>query len=664
MNSLKFFDFEVFKNWWCCVVSDEEETYPGGAYKNEFTKEVEDNIKSKMRVYTSDDPNAAWDLKKDLSTGVICGYNIKHYDLIIAKCVFAGFTPEKLAIANEIIIGDYSDEVVYKSPMHTRIASFIKFGWNEAEAWQDLMDDSVKSLKDKECSLGMDIRETTVPFDKVNLTPQDKDEIIFYCKHDVYALHVLYVTTSKPYIDTKIQLCDTFDLTKKVGYTNTNANLCGKVLAAERVHGTTIIDPTITIRDKALADYFEKWLPADIYKHLLTTVESKEFELCDNIVSIGDGGLHSVYNVPKLGRVTPGLYVESTDEYTMYNVDVSSCYPSVMMFCHAMSRAIKKPDRFHYIYKRRLDLKLTPKSKWTLEDKLFVPAAKLILNTTYGAMGNKYLPLYDDYMRSKVCRVGQMILISIMNNLYKSVEGLKVIQTNTDGVLVYAKRSQYPQIKAIVDEFSALSNFVFEIEEDNRLWQLNVNNYIAIHPDGEMKNKGGSFIMSVYQKGTNRLCPLGNFCVPKAQIAYLTKKENPVQNLLENTNVEDFCVTCTNVAYKSMVQLMSDGTEVQLGKVGRCIAVENEEFGLVKKRKTYKGEIREATVALCPPHPLMVNDDLKNYKIKRGYLVHIPDKKVYKIDYAYYSRELDKALDLPWYSIVNDKAGFTSEFNL
>ena len=45
---------------------------------------IENNIKSKMRVYTSDDPNAAWDLKKDLSTGVICGYNIKHYDLLNA----------------------------------------------------------------------------------------------------------------------------------------------------------------------------------------------------------------------------------------------------------------------------------------------------------------------------------------------------------------------------------------------------------------------------------------------------------------------------------------------------------------------------------------------------------------------------------------------------
>ena len=60
------------------------------------------------------------------------------------------------------------------------------------------MDDSVKGLKDKEAALGMDIRETTVPFDKEDLTDDDKAQIIFYCKHDVYALHVNYVCMSKP----------------------------------------------------------------------------------------------------------------------------------------------------------------------------------------------------------------------------------------------------------------------------------------------------------------------------------------------------------------------------------------------------------------------------------------------------------------------------------
>lgn len=665
MNNLKFFDFEVYPNWWCCVVSDEEEKYPGGTYNNQFTKETENDIKSKMRVYTSDTDldKVRISLKADLQKGILSGYNIKRYDLIIAKCIFAGFTPEKLFIANQLIIGK---EDAYQSPLHSRIASFIKFGWNEGEGWQDLMDDNDKGLKDKECSLGMDIRETTVPFGKLNLTKEDKDEIIFYCKHDVYALHVYYITTAKAYIDTKIQLCETFGLSKKIGYCNTNANLSGKVLEAQRVHGTTVTDPTITIRDEKLKNYFEKWLPADIYKHLLTSQQNKTFRLCDNIVDIGDGGLHSIYEVPKISKETTALYVESTDEYTMYNIDVSSCYPSVMIYCHAMARSIKNPDRLKQIYLKRLKLKMTPKSEWTAQDKTFVPAAKLILNTTYGAMGNKYLTLYDDYMRTKVCRVGQMILISITNNLYKSIPGLKVIQTNTDGVLVYTKRSDYNRIKEIVDEFTELSNFQFEIEEDNKLWQLNVNNYIAIHPDGEIKNKGGAFVTSIYQKGVNKLRPLGNYCIPKAQIEFFTKNTNPLTYLLTDTLVEDFCLTCTKgPTYSNMIQYNQNDT-ITLGKVARVIAVTNPEYGIIKKVKyDTNGEIKKQdSVALCPPHPLIINDDLKNYYIKECRLYNKITNMSWEIDYEYYANELQKALDIHWFKMKNTEFKLTNEFNL
>lgn len=659
-NNLKFFDFEVFPEWWCCVVSDEEETYPGGLYNNQFDAETEQRIKDKMRIYTSDDNTSMFELKKDMSKGVLSGYNIKRYDLIIAKCIFAGMTPRKVYIASQILV----NAIVPTTPEEIRIAQYIKFGWNEAEAWQDLMDDSDKGLKDKECSLGMDIRETTVPFGKTDLTGSEKEDIIYYCKHDVYALHVFYWTMSKAYIDTKVQLCDTFGLTRKTAYTNTNANLASRVLEAERVHGTTIVDPTLVIRNQALHEYFTKWLPPEIYHHLLTSQESKEFKLYDNIVSVADGGLHSVYDVPQIGKITPGLYVESTDEWTMYNVDISSCHPSVMIFCNAMSRAIKKPERLIYIYERRLKLKMTPKSEWTKEDKQFVPAAKLVLNTTYGAMGNKYLKLYDDYMRSRVCRVSQMILISLSNKLYEMVPDLKVIQTNTDGVLVYAKREYYNMIQDIVNEFTEISKFAFETEEDSKLWQLNVNNYVAIHPDGEVKNKGGSFVIDVFQKGTNKLRPLGNYCIPKAQMDFYVKGANPVQHLLDNTNVEDFCLTCTKgPTFRNMVQ-QNEGGEVELGKVARVIAVTDEMFGPIKKVK-YRGETRsENTIPLCPPHPLVVNDDLKHYSIKNGRLYNSYTGEDWEIDYNYYAGELDNALDIPWYEMKNDSFKITTAFNL
>lgn len=709
-NNLKFFDFEVYPEWWCCAVSDEEDNYPGGLYNNQFTKEDEERIKSKMRIYTSDDIDSAANLKEDFMTGVISGYNIKRYDLIIAKCIFSGFSPKNIYLASELII---HPEYANKSPEYARMAQYIKFGWNQAKAWQDLMDDSVKGLKDKECSLGIDIRETTVPFNKINLTPEDIENILFYNKHDVYALHVFYWTVSKAYIDTKIQLCDIYELSHKIGYVNTNANLSGKVLDAERTHNTQVIDPTITIRDIKLDNYFKENIPSEVYNHLLTSQNNRNIIMYNNLVSIGDGGLHSEYYFNKIanslgapdiyglipdsalfkkifgkdaemingvkrpgtkgtyGKAKPALYVEQTDNYLLYNIDASSCYPSVMIYCQAMSRAIKKPERFKEIYLRRLKLKQTPKSQWTKDDFAFVAAAKLILNTTYGAMGNKYLSLYDDYMRTKVTRVGQMILIALSNKLYNTVPNLKVIQTNTDGVLVYFDKQYKNLVNDIVDNLSEISNFVFEIDEDIKIWQINVNNYIAIDIENKLKNKGNTFVNTIYEKGTNKLRPLGSYCIANAQIAFYTKNENPIQHLLNNTDITQFCLTATKgPTYSNLLQYNSTGV-VDLGKVSRAIAVTDINLGILKKRgvikKTTKnkneGDLKEDSVPLCPPHPLVVNDALYNYKIEDRKLKHI-DGRIWTIDYSYYARELDKALSITWYKLSDNNLSITREFNL
>lgn len=664
---MKFFDFEVFKNWWCVAVSDEEDEYQSSPYNYKFTREEEYKIKDKMRVYTSDMPQEKIDeFKKDIVKGVAAGYNIKGYDLIILNGVMMNFTPHQLYVMSELIIN--KGATANKDIEHMRIATYAKRKYQGCEAIQDLMDDSVKGLKDKEAAFGMDIRETTVPFDKENLTDNDKAEIIFYCKHDVYALHVQYVCMTKPYVDTKLALCKTYNMPESIGYQSTNAVLSGKVLGAERMHGTTIVNPSITIYQPALKAYIEKWVPADVVEHLLTKQEELKKVMFDNDVVMADGGLHSVFRVPKAGKEKGNLYIEADEEWGLFNVDASSCYPSCMIFCGAMSRAIKEPQRFEALFKRRLALKQIPKKDWTPEDKLFVPAAKLVLNTTYGAMGNEYLPLYDDYMRSKTCRIGQLILLAVAHSMCDAAPELKVIQTNTDGILVYCKRSSLPLIEERVHEFEKLSGFTFDIEEDAKLWQLNVNNYIAQSTDGSLKLKGGSFVTEIWQKGTNRLRPLGLHVIAKAQIEYYVNGTNPVAYLLDNANVNDMCLVCTKGGtYKSMVQKNADGDD-ELGKVSRVLAVTDERLGVVKKQKMVDGVLREDTCAQCPPHALVMNDDLANYVIEgprnNRTITNIVTNEWWNIDYHFYVEELEKVLNIPWFELHHDELKPTTKFNL
>lgn len=674
---LKFFDWEVFPDWWCVVVSDEEDHYQSSAYNYKFTKQEENTIKSKMRVYSSDQgKEGILALMRDVSTGVLTGYNSKRYDMVMQRCISMHFTPRQMYIANQVLLEKTHEipadmEVTQTEIM--RIANYVKgynAKWQGAEASQDLMDDSDGGLKNKEAAYGMDIRETTVPFGKRNLTDTDKDEIIYYCKHDVYALHVHYAVVAKSYIDTKLDLGGMYDYSPKVCYESTNAVLVGKVLGAQRVSGTTIVDPTIVIYEQPLREYIERWVPKEALTHLYTSQRAKQMVMFGNKVSMADGGIHSTIVLPKVNGETPGIYAEATEEYGLFNIDLSGCHPSVMAFAGAMSRGVTKPERFIATILERRRLKKIPKSQWTPAETRAVRGAKLQHNTTYGAMGNKYLPLYDDYMRSKVCRVSQMIIIAVCMEIFTKIPNVKILQTNTDGILTYMKREYLDQLKSIVKNFEDLSNFEFELEEDSKIWQPNVNNYIALDPKGKDKLKGKSFITSIYQPGYNKVRPLGNHIIAEAQYQFYVNKTNPLMILLEHNVVNDFVLTATKGnTYFGMVHETANG-DIPLGKVARVIAVTNPELGEVRKLKYKKDStvVARDLVANCPPNALIVNDALDNYEISGPYNKRIITNKVtgqsYELDLAYYARLLNRAIDIPWYKLKGDKLELTEEFGL
>lgn len=664
---MKFIDFETYPEWWCVVVSDEEPKYNSTKYKYAFTRDEEEAIKNKMRVYTSDDAEGIKRYLEDTSTGVLTTYNGKRFDMIIQKCVSLHFTPRQIFIAAQILFGNtkYPPSMNITAHEVSRISQYVtgwQAKWSGAEAHQDLMDDSDKGLKDKEASFGMSIKECSVPFDKVGLTEQDKADIIHYCKHDVFALHVMYVCVSKPYIDTKLDLAETYNVPEKVAYESTNAVLVGKVLGAERVHNTTIVDPTITIYEKPLNDYIHKWVPKEALQHLLTSQKPKQLLMFGNKVYMADGGIHSTIVLPTYGKDV-AVYAEATEEYGLYNIDLSGCHPSVMLYAGAMSRAVKHVQRFEETVRGRRKLKFVPKSTWTPEQVRFVAGSKLVHNVTYGAMGNKYLPLYDDYMRSKVCRVSQLIIIAVAMEMYTSIPNLKILQTNTDGILMYMPRIYFEEVQRRIAEFEQATDFAFSLDEDSKIWQLNVNNYIALDVDGNDKKKGKTFVTSIWQPGTNKIRPLGYHVLAKAQYEFYVKGTNPIKFLLEHDEVNDFVMSATKgPTYYGMVHTINN-VEYELGRVSRVIAVDNDKYGEVRKIKAGAKDL----VANCPPHAYIVDDALTDYYIEGNYnnrsIVH-KDGYRENLDMLFYSTLLQNLLDKTWYKLKDGAITATNQFSL
>lgn len=627
----KFFDFEVFPNWWCCIFGD----YPEDGVLTE-------SIKDTFRAVTSDSRFSRDELMTELKAAgyVNMGYNVKGYDLIIANGVYQGFTPRQLKILNDIII---NPGLSYSTSEHVRISPFAKRRISNV-VYSDLLDDSDGTLKQKESTLGLSIMESSVDFDKVDLTEDDKEEIIKYCKHDVYSTMVWYKTIVYPFMKTKLLTAKYFDIPESIAYSCTNPKLVCKALNATRSHFDDEERIQVILPTK-IRQYCYDNLPHDILERLMNDNKAFSIRLFDNDVSFGDGGIHS----------TPrdDIYAESDDEYILMNVDAGSYYPSMMIQFNCLSRTLRHPDLFENIFKERMRIK--HKKDKTQDDNDIQLAYKLIMNSTYGASGNKYLDLYDPHQRTRCCRFGQIYLAALGCKMVKSVPTLKVVQTNTDGILVYLKRDYLEKLREVMKEWMDISGILLEEDEVERIWQRNVNNYLMIKKGGKRKVKGAWVRDSYERPGYIKVSPLDAYISARAAQEYLINGKDPIKSIVSCKKLDDFAIACTKgPTYRGCVQRFNDGREVELFKMNRVIATTDTNAGKIYKYKMYKGEIRYAQMPDIPDQCLLINEALDSYNFNEI-------KK--QLDYMYYIQRTVDILDVDWYELSGDGLYKTHRFD-
>ncbi len=627
---MRFFDFEVFPHWWCCTFGDLID-------ENNFYE----SIKNDFVVVTSDDVNARDKLIKLMKEPDVCvlGYNIKRYDLEIANAIYQGFTPEQVKIVNDIII---RPDLAWSTKEHIRLQPFAKKKF--PCVYQDLMDDGTGSLKEKEGVMGLDIMESEVPFDKDFLTDDDKLDIIKYNKHDVYASMVWYKEVVSPYTHVKLALGRTFNIQEATCRSSTNASLVAKVLKANR-GGYGEQDCTKVTLPKRIEQYCKENLPYNILNYIMNNQEGISVKLFDNEVNFGNGGIHSTFS--------PNLYIESNDEWILMNVDATSYYPSMLIQFDFLSRCVSDKTIFKNIFDRRVYLK--HKVDKTKEDEDAQKAYKLVLNTTFGASGNKYLDLYDPYMCTATCRIGQIFLASLACKLHRVIPGLKIIQTNTDGILVYIRRKDVPVLEKCQAEWTEVSGINMETDVIQKIWQRDVNNYLLVMTNGKIKRKGGWLNDDWHRPGYVMVGPLAAFACTKAATDYLLYGKDVVESIYYNKNLTDFVMTCTKgPTYSGVVHRMSDGKEYDLFKCNRVIATTDKSFGQLYKLKMYKGRVSYTKMPNTPEHCKTVNEALESYNF---------DDIRKTLDYMYYIQRTADTLDIPWIEINGLNVSRTNRFD-
>jgi len=218
---------------------------------------------------------------------------------------------------------------------------------------------------------------------------------------------------------------------------------------------------------------------------------------------------------------------------------------------------------------------------------------KIVLNSTYGAMKDRYNPLYDPLMANNVCVGGQLLLLDLIEKLEPHWQ---LIQSNTDGLIGYVT-GELDHIMAVCREWESRTRMVLEYERCTRIIQKDVNNYILVKADGSYKAKGS------YVK---KLDVLDNdlAIVNQAVVDYLVKDIDVAQTIRSCSEL---------VSFQKIIKLSSKYTHFQHGdmplkeKTLRLFASKDpKDPGLYK----IKHQNRREKVAGSPSHCFIDNDDM------------------------------------------------------
>lgn len=583
-DNLFIFDCEVFAFDWLFSA------------KNKITGE-------RLRIWNDNDA-----VKEFINQNpLLAGFNNKHYDQFIIRAILLDYTPEQVKSINDYIIVDGHEGWEHPGLRECRVF-FDQY---------DLMDDCQMglSLKAIEAHLGMDIRETTVPFDIDRpLTQAEREEVEFYCDHDIDATDKLD-DLRQGYLTNKLNLGEEKHIYPAKALYMTNAKLTAAFLGAEaKPHDD---EREYRYPDKLLRQY----IPPEVFAffdrlHDMSIPSEVVFkEKLDLIVggcpcTIAYGGIHGAI---------PTYKEEAGNGRSIRNKDVASYYPHQMTLNGYCSRNIPSPEVYAATIERRVKAKHAG-------DKKTANALKLVLNTTYGAMLNQYNDLYDPLMGRSVCISGQLQLLELSEHLVQECPSLKIIQLNTDGIMVSLDDTDVPTYQTITDEWCERTGF--ELEEDliKMICQKDVNNYVEVPFDGEPKIKGGVLVRGIAPAGAFNIN--NNAVVVAKAVKDFLADGIPVETTIMGCDrLLDFqLVAKAGSKYGDALHEVNGKMEV-VQKVNRVYATKDHHYGTLYKMNLRTGNPDK--IASLPAKCMVDNDNhLSIDVVDRDWYIRLAQKYV------------------------------------
>lgn len=203
-------------------------------------------------------------------------------------------------------------------------------------------------------------------------------------------------------------------------------------------------------------------------------LENTLIRIGSNAYQMGSGGLHSTEK--RVMHVADAAHVLSDH-------DVASYYPRLIIRTGVYPQQIGPVflDIYGGWFTRRIAAKRGGEKK-------VANSLKTLLNGTFGKLGSPWSIFYAPSEMIQVTITGQLALLMLIERL--EAAGIAVLQANTDGIVLKTPTHLVNTRNAIIALWEHETGLETEATQYRLLASRDVNSYIAVKPDGEVKAKG------------------------------------------------------------------------------------------------------------------------------------------------------------------------------
>lgn len=254
---------------------------------------------------------------------------------------------------------------------------------------------------------------------------------------------------------------------------------------------------------------------------------------------MGIGGLHSCEKKQ---------FVQAGDDHVLVDWDVASMYPTMIVNQGLAPENMGKD--FTEIYRGFVSERLTAKHSG---DKVTADTLKIFLNGSFGKFGSRFSILYSPKLLIQTTLTGQLSLLMLIERVTRA--GIRVVSANTDGVVMLCPKDQQGIMNQITFEWMLDTNMLLEETHYRLIASRDVNSYVAIKTDGEIKRKG-AFADTSLAKNPDRLIIYDAVC------AFLANGD-PIINTVMNCKDASRFVTIRRVTGGAMWQGKEVGKAVR-----------------------------------------------------------------------------------------------------